>query len=975
MKRVLLLSSVLALSASVALAQDEFGFPEGFNAWTYSEHATVERSMDDETGYPTLNFTGKTSESGTWFYFSVPEGYDGIIGGQVKPTVGTRSDESWIPVEEYITELNAMMVPNVEETPNYNGMIIPTGEPFFGYYCFYKDNMVDIETRFQVVANIEKVLPNVDVNFSELPVSPGYKSAGDVYWDGDVLNIRLTTTRDNAEVTFELPTYYTGFVGNLTPVSTGTRSEEGWEPIWGKWNEEAGEWISGFVDKLYEEGLEGVFTSGWNGFNIPADGQTYEGTIYLAAGDDVNITRSFKVVATAEKKSIEFNGDFSELNAQITWGAEDGTVYWEGDNLIVRAQAWADQIEINFQLPEGFDGLMGNIEATAFGTRSEDDWYPMWGHWEWIGDEEVYVPGAEEELSQEPGYFRNGNWFYIPADGKTYEGRVYLYADDKVYVTRPFNVIATAFPPANAPEFPTSFDVTVNPSDVNHYQTNPSELSGEYYESFVENAGWILNSCENAIVLNGKTAAENVDLSINLPEGWSGIIAYKYDPSKIESNEGMRKVNGFEAGYPEEIWMPSWMVPMEEGTDFTFAVGEPQIYLCYLTTDAVRDYYVEGHLYDSANSFLIYVNVDVDIEAQNQVAYEEVIAKIEVLQKEYEYAIDEARQTYPSYDFAEWEEIIVGALNQAKEGATQALESANEDGVAFQYAFDGEEIIAMIAEMKKAPLVAENQIAYENVIDQLNQLQNEYEAAVEEIKNTKPDFDFTEWEEIGNMIQSYKGWALQALESANEDGASFFFPFDGEEILAYIDMMVKTANAPEFPESFNVTFNGQTSLDLIEATQGEDEGIFTIKVSGITLEDKVTVALEVPAGWDGFVCMNEEDYNSDINPLTRAYASEWVPVEMLYEYGFKEGNKLTFTADGETHFGSFYLVKDGEVDEANQIQVEFNVTNPTTVGVTGVEAIDANARYFDFNGHQIANPAAGMYIKVLNGKASKVIIK
>lgn len=185
----------------------------------------------------------------------------------------------------------------------------------------------------------------------------------------------------------------------------------------------------------------------------------------------------------------------------------------------------------------------------------------------------------------------------------------------------------------------------------------------------------------------------------------------------------------------------------------------------------------------------------------------------------------------------------------------------------------------------------------------------------------------------------------------------------------------KTMEEVPFPESFSITFNGKTSLDLIEATQGYEQDVYTINVSGMSLEDEVTVALAVPEEWDAIISWNDDDNDPNIEPLsTRARESEWAPVEELLAGGFNDSNALTFPVDGEEHYGQFYLVKNGMVDVANQIVVEFNVSNPTT-GVAGVEAIDGNARYYDLSGRKIAKPAAGMYIKVLDGKASKVIVK
>lgn len=51
----------------------------------------------------------------------------------------------------------------------------------------------------------------------------------------------------------------------------------------------------------------------------------------------------------------------------------------------------------------------------------------------------------------------------------------------------------------------------------------------------------------------------------------------------------------------------------------------------------------------------------------------------------------------------------------------------------------------------------------------------------------------------------------------------------------------------------------------------------------------------------------------------------------------------------------------------------FKVNSSTAV--TAVEAENGEAVYFDFSGRRVNNPAKGMYVKVLNGKAQKVVVK
>lgn len=88
-----------------------------------------------------------------------------------------------------------------------------------------------------------------------------------------------------------------------------------------------------------------------------------------------------------------------------------------------------------------------------------------------------------------------------------------------------------------------------------------------------------------------------------------------------------------------------------------------------------------------------------DYTAANQEAYEAVMVEIEILTNQFQAAVTEIAEVNPDYDLTEWMEIIGGALDMAAQGAAQALAAANEDGVEYAFAFDGEEIENMIYAM------------------------------------------------------------------------------------------------------------------------------------------------------------------------------------------------------------------------------------------------------------------------------------
>lgn len=128
------------------------------------------------------------------------------------------------------------------------------------------------------------------------------------------------------------------------------------------------------------------------------------------------------------------------------------------------------------------------------------------------------------------------------------------------------------------------------------------------------------------------------------------------------------------------------------------------------------------------------------------------------------------------------------------------------------------------------------------------------------------------------------------------------------------------AVAPVVPESYEISLD----VEGLELTQGEEYGVYTVNVAGTTDADSYTLTVEVPEGWDGFVGITDAEMNGGVDPLKvkqKAYESEWVPLDMMLEYGYKKTNTLTFPVDGEEHSGSLMLYKGDQVDEMNQILV------------------------------------------------------
>ena len=120
---------------------------------------------------------------------------------------------------------------------------------------------------------------------------------------------------------------------------------------------------------------------------------------------------------------------------------------------------------------------------------------------------------------------------------------------------------------------------------------------------------------------------------------------------------------------------------------------------------------------------------------------------------------------------------------------------------------------------------------------------------------------------------------------------------------------------------------------------------------------------------------------------------EWKIDDGTWEWGF--GNTITVNASTpvdawfnapEANFTSgsdiagktgliTLKVVDGSAVEGSSTPAVLTVTTGTSSSADFVLADDSEAIYFNLQGQKVANPANGIYVKVVNGKASKVYVK
>ncbi len=79
---------------------------------------------------------------------------------------------------------------------------------------------------------------------------------------------------------------------------------------------------------------------------------------------------------------------------------------------------------------------------------------------------------------------------------------------------------------------------------------------------------------------------------------------------------------------------------------------------------------------------------------------------------------------------------------------------------------------------------------------------------------------------------------------------------------------------------------------------------------------------------------------------------------------------VTFTVGAQAEYGS-----DGASKAGQLCFTSVDVTYDVTTGVNAIEANNTEAVYYDLNGRQVKNPANGIFVKIANGKASKVVVK
>ncbi|MCM1475963.1 MAG: hypothetical protein NC036_06935 [Muribaculaceae bacterium] len=194
------------------------------------------------------------------------------------------------------------------------------------------------------------------------------------------------------------------------------------------------------------------------------------------------------------------------------------------------------------------------------------------------------------------------------------------------------------------------------------------------------------------------------------------------------------------------------------------------------------------------------------------------------------------------------------------------------------------------------------------------------------------------------------------------------FTVNLEDMTVVVEEVVAPAPTPVAPADMKI----EPSVSDGALTYDEDMEMWDYTVS--TEGTEVSLTLAIPEGWTNWVYQNYQTQN--VEPLaTRAFDEEaWMPVSTVETKGFKLGNVITTPTDGKMHMYGLYLVKDDQVYMNSPYMINVTATSDVNSGVEAIEA-EGEATYFNLQGVKVVNPANGIFVKVVNGKASMVTVK
>lgn len=905
-------------------------FPETFEYTLNGEKELPGVSVDfTDSGWgPTMNITGTSDAEEIAVTFAVPEGWDGWIisadyaevSDSNNSTFSTRGEYDWGSLDQYTQFMgykkgNTVTFP-VEEEGNY---------AMLGLYVGDKVYNTGLTIEYNVTPASSSDEPLIPESIVVTTFDEGLVVSQDKDQNDGAISVEITGTVNQEEysIVLDVPEGWDGYV--CFPWFSEVEIEES----------QAGAKKIAATDHDWssiEDYLADGYTKG-NKLTFKANGYWSFVDAFLYKGDQVDYNAYISITAQVERQYCKVTTSIEDL--EVTQEEYDGVVL-----VNVNGSTTESEYQVTVEPLEGYDGFLAMTDTDMYGEGEplkkigiEPEWFPI-------------------SALMEEG-FKISNTLTFPIDGEEHFGQLIPYKGEEADVANFINVNSYV----TKPQFPEEIEVSTS------------------NETLIVEQAWNSEEERYNISITGEITAKSYVAELEVPDGWTGYMALAHDDEGVS----MRR---YIAGYTEADWLPISefeKAGFVSSNNFKINTGdEPQ--------------YIDLYLYKDDQ---------VDYNAYIQLTSEVKRAAFTGPEFPRELDITTDAEGVEITQFTDFGTFTVG-INGESAARTFNVEigvPAGWDGFLIQPWSD-------------------NVVANESLINPRNVA-----------KAMDPDwepFDY-DWRNVDDLLAGgyVKGNSLTITADGQDiDCIAYLYKGDQVEIangIYFEGNVVCTSGVvlPQFPYSFDVTpdnwdvyiwqggvedmaISGVT-LDEVEAEMVSSFMAQTaIVATGKTDKETVSLTFDLPEGWAGVLPLKlnmtpiygDDDYLLN----TRANESEWAPFE---EYmmslswmswfdttAVEPGNPLVFPANGEkqVYLCNLYLsdpdgilAGDPEfagdyVDVANTFVIVVKVEG-TADAVESINAIDSNATYYDVNGNKVATPAKGVYVKVVDGKASKVVVK
>lgn len=202
--------------------------------------------------------------------------------------------------------------------------------------------------------------------------------------------------------------------------------------------------------------------------------------------------------------------------------------------------------------------------------------------------------------------------------------------------------------------------------------------------------------------------------------------------------------------------------------------------------------------------------------------------------------------------------------------------------------------------------------------------------------------------------------AVDVTNAATEIDGLDAFTFAAEDLWPMLTISYVKKEVADDPSEDDSNVEFETATDNTVCTI--EDGVISVSTAN---EDSVELVISVPEGTKAVYYMIEPAANDEVEALAAPEGYEEITADANGKYSVT----LAVGTSGKLHLQ--YVDAD---DNVNDEAYDYSVKYDATLGVNGINGADNGAAvYYNLQGVRVANPERGIFIKVQNGKTSKVI--